>query len=196
MAYNVPFSPMRLMLANMSYVAVSLYLMYRRAYKGGAVFYTDSAKTIAVVPNTGEYFYDLADGQNIYLPGGQYYYVPGGLFYLYNGTDYVQTTPPSLIQFASTDRKSDYYTVEGANTIYENAVNPLLIPAPLFLPLSVEFDTALKLWTLASINDNLYKYWELVNKNTSETYKIWIKDVTLQLTRVNSQSWKGIAYDL
>lgn len=131
MAYNIPYSPMRLMLANISYIAVSCYLQ--------------AVKTI---------------------------------------------------QFASTDRKADYYSKIGATVINEDSIPSSSIPAPLFLPISVEFDTALKLWTLADINNNLYKYFELINKNTAETYKIWIKDITLQMTRINSQTWKGIAYDL
>ena len=180
MAYNVPFSPMRLMLANMSYIAVSLYLLTKKGYLLSGTFYEDVSHTVPIVPVIDLYFFDIT----------------GSKYYKYNGSIYVITDAPTWIQFASTDRKADYFTPYGGVTLYENALSTSLIPEPLFLPLSVEFDTALKLWTLASINDNLYKYWELVNKNTSQTYKIWIKDVTLQLTRVNSQSWKGIAYDL
>jgi hypothetical protein len=168
------------MLANMSYIAVSLYLLTKKGYLLSGTFYEDVSHTVPIVPVIDLYFFDIT----------------GSKYYKYNGSIYVITDAPTWIQFASTDRKADYFTPYGGVTLYENALSTSLIPEPLFLPLSVEFDTALKLWTLASINDNLYKYWELVNKNTSQTYKIWIKDVTLQLTRVNSQSWKGIAYDL
>jgi len=63
---------------------------------------------------------------------------------------------------------------------------------PLFLPTNVEIKTALKLWTLASINDNLYKYFEFTDLRTKLTHKFYINDISLRLTKVNSQSWIGI----
>jgi hypothetical protein len=107
--------------------------------------------------------------------------------------------------FISTDRNASVRTLCPWETTYASGVTennaltgqPLstLMATPLFLPETVSFDTAQKLWTLDAINDNLYKYFTFTDKKTLAVHKFYIKDVTLRLTSINSQSWIGL-YDL
>jgi hypothetical protein len=135
-AYNVPLSPMRLLLANAAYIGVSVH-----------------KKTKALV-------------------------------------------------FASTDRNASVRTLCPWETTYTSGVSennglvgqPIstLMASPLFVPEIVRFDTAHKFWTLASINDNLYKFFSFTDKKTLEVHYFYIKDVTLQLAWINSQTWIGL----
>ena len=131
-AYNIPISPMRMLIANGAYLGVSM-------YKG---------------------------------------------------------TPQAVFQ--STDR----YALVTTQCSYESAVikenngtsaEPLglAMASPLFLPETIEFETALKLWDMSDINDNLYKYFEITDLKTNIVYKFFIGDISIRLTRINSQNWLG-----
>lgn len=62
---------------------------------------------------------------------------------------------------------------------------------PLFYPYSIVFDTAQELTTLDTT-----RYYSLVDNFSNKTYNFYINDISLQLTKVNSQSWNGICYTL
>lgn len=62
---------------------------------------------------------------------------------------------------------------------------------PLFYPYSIVFDTAHELTTLDTT-----RYYSLVDNFSNKTYNFYINDISLQLTKVNSQSWNGICYTL
>jgi hypothetical protein len=132
MAYNIPISPMRLIIANGRYIGVSTYL-------SGA-----------------------------------------------------------SLDFASTDRKADYYCQLGYEyeVIYENIGGSQTLTAlminKLFKPETITFETGIRIQDLDYINANLYNYYEILDKNTEESYKFWIKDITLCLTSIDSQSWNGM----
>ena len=115
----------------------------------------------------------------------------------YLGISTYDITPQAI--FLSTDRKADITTQCGyeADIIEENngvSTTPLglAMATPLFLPIDVELKTPIKLWTLADINDNLYNYFEYIDLKTKLTHKFYINDISLRLTKVNSQSWIGI----
>jgi len=132
--YNVPISPMRLLMANARFIGVSLY----------------------------------------------------------------PSLTPSLT-FTSTERNANV-TFQCQNfealPITENDGTGLYITSllsnPLFLPKSLDFQTGIRLWDMDIINASLYKYLELVDKNTNKVYKVWINDLSLRMTQVNSQDFSGI----
>lgn len=131
-AYNVPISPMRMLIANGAYLGVSMY----------------------------------------------------------KGT--------SEAVFQSSDRLANVTTQCGFESaaVKENnggAAEPLgvAMATPLFLPETIEFETSLKLWDMSTINDNLYKYFEITDLKTNIVHKFYISDISIRLTRVNSQNWIG-----
>ena len=62
---------------------------------------------------------------------------------------------------------------------------------PLFYPYSIVFDTSQRLTTLDTT-----KYYAVVDNFSNKTYNFFINDISLQLTKVESQSWNGICYTL
>jgi hypothetical protein len=62
---------------------------------------------------------------------------------------------------------------------------------PLFYPYSIVFDTSQRLTTLDTT-----KYYAVVDNFSDKTYNFFINDISLQLTKVESQSWNGICYTL
>ncbi len=62
---------------------------------------------------------------------------------------------------------------------------------PLFYPYSIVFDTSQRLTTLDTT-----RYYSLVDNFSNKTYNFYINDISLQLTKVQSQSWNGICYTL
>lgn len=62
---------------------------------------------------------------------------------------------------------------------------------PLFYPYSIVFDTSQRLTNLDTT-----KYYAVVDNFSDKTYNFFINDISLQLTKVESQSWNGICYTL
>ena len=62
---------------------------------------------------------------------------------------------------------------------------------PLFYPYSIVFDTSQRLTNLDTT-----KYYAVVDNFSNKTYNFFINDISLQLTKVESQSWNGICYTL
>lgn len=62
---------------------------------------------------------------------------------------------------------------------------------PLFYPYSIVFDTSQRLMNLDTT-----KYYAVVDNFGNKTYNFFINDISLQLTKVESQSWNGICYTL
>lgn len=114
----------------------------------------------------------------------------------YLGVSMYKGTPQAVFQ--STDRKANITTI----CAYESDIieedngtssTPLGIAmaSPLFLPETIEFTTGIKLWNMTTINDNLYKYFEITDLKTNLTHRFYIGDISLRLTRINSQNWIG-----
>jgi len=62
---------------------------------------------------------------------------------------------------------------------------------PLFYPYSIVFDTSQRLTNLDTT-----KFYAVVDNFSDKTYNFFINDISLQLTKVESQSWNGICYTL
>lgn len=177
--------------------------------EGAYRFYTTILGTTKIAEDANLFYYD-------YLTGGTYIW--NGTEYVLNEADlnnlpvkaYNTVISPSqiimaniryiaislglskIITFASTDRKADYYHTINGVKYYENAISPDLVTTPLFQAETVEFQTAQEFASLTAINGSLYKYFSFLDKNTGITHNYYIKDITLQLTRVDSQEWIGL----
>lgn len=100
------------------------------------------------------------------------------------GIHYYNYTGTTLLDadWLDTDNWTDGYLNERVVTFTKE---------PLFYPYSIVFDTAQELTTLDTT-----RYYSLVDNFSNKTYNFYINDISLQLTKVNSQSWNGICYTL
>lgn len=105
----------------------------------------------------------------------------------------------STIEFLSTDRTADYTSNFGEEIREDTPPASLLslMGAPLFLPQIVDFDTEARVWSRTELNGNVYKYFTVTNENTDETLNVYIKDITLPMTREGLQKWLTVVkYDI
>jgi len=118
------------------------------------------------------------------------------------GVSLYPSATPSLA-FTSTERNanvsfqcSDFETLPITENDGTGDYLTSILINPLFLPKSIDFQTGIRLWDMSIINESLYKYLELLDKNTNKVYKFWINDLSLRMTQVNSQEFSGIIKEI
>jgi len=105
------------------------------------------------------------------------------------------TTP---ITFVSTDRSSLLVSLTGTETTavteYNGTSAALLIgmATPLYLPVRLEMECLMDLWTLAQINEWPRQYFTAIDEKNGLTHNFRLNDVTLPLTKRSTVTFNGL----
>lgn len=96
---------------------------------------------------------------------------------------------------SSTERFSGARVTLGYESVPVVELTPdLVLDTPLFNPVTLDFQTCIQIETMDSIKSN--KYYTFTDKNTNKVYKGFVNIISLQLGKVESESFNLLAHGL
>lgn len=100
------------------------------------------------------------------------------------------------ILYSSTDINADMVSKLSWESESVSEKADVVTSNPIFLPITISFDTAERYDTLISFQADKYKYYEVLNERTGRIIKGWANKITFGVTKEQSQNWELQAYEV